>query len=308
MRNTNWMAAMVMALGVTFAGGAASTAAQQAPAQNPPSTSTQKPAAKSQSSSSTAAKKPAAPAPPSLATDKDKRSYAIGMSIGKGIQKQGIDVDPDLIARGIHDELTNAKPLLTDEEAQATLTALQSELRQKAQQEYEAASVANQKQSEDFLAANKAKDGVVTLPSGLQYKVITEGTGPKPAATDTVTCNYRGTLVDGTEFDSSEKRGQPLTIGVGNVIPGWSQALQLMPVGSKWELYIPPDLAYGPRGKGPIGPNQALIFQVELLSIQQKPPVEPVPGMQPQTQPGEPAQPGGAEAPKPESVPPAPKH
>lgn len=130
---------------------------------------------------------------------------------------------------------------------------------------------ANKKEGEAFLAANKAKEGVVTLPSGLQYKILKEGTGPKPAASDSVICNYRGTLLNNTEFDSSYKRGEPATFPVGQVIHGWTEALQLMPVGSKWQLFIPAELAYGPRGAGPdIGPNATLIFEVELLSIQGK--------------------------------------
>jgi FKBP-type peptidyl-prolyl cis-trans isomerase FklB len=129
----------------------------------------------------------------------------------------------------------------------------------------------NKKEGEAFLAANKTKEGVVTLPSGLQYKVLKAGTGPKPSANDSVVCNYRGTLLDNTEFDSSYKRGQPATFPVGKVIKGWTEALQLMPVGSKWQLFIPSELAYGPRGAGPdIGPNATLIFEVELLSIQGK--------------------------------------
>jgi FKBP-type peptidyl-prolyl cis-trans isomerase len=142
----------------------------------------------------------------------------------------------------------------------------------------------NKKAGEAFLAANKEKPGVVTLPSGLQYKILQPGSGPKPTASDSVVCNYRGTLVDGTEFDSSFKRGQPATFPVGQVIKGWTEALQLMPVGSKWELFIPSDLAYGERGTngGPIGPNETLIFEVELVSIQAK--SQPAAGAQPQVQ------------------------
>jgi FKBP-type peptidyl-prolyl cis-trans isomerase FklB len=129
----------------------------------------------------------------------------------------------------------------------------------------------NKKQGDAFLAANKGKEGVVTLPSGLQYKILSAGTGPKPATSDSVVCNYRGTLIDGTEFDSSYKRGQPATFPVGGVIKGWTEALQLMPVGSKWQLFVPSELAYGERGTGAdIGPNAVLIFEVELLSIQDK--------------------------------------
>ncbi|HMC32030.1 MAG TPA: FKBP-type peptidyl-prolyl cis-trans isomerase, partial [Candidatus Angelobacter sp.] len=146
----------------------------------------------------------------------------------------------------------------------------------------------NKKEGDAFLAANKTKPGVVTLPSGLQYKIVKAGTGPKPAATDTVVCNYRGTLIDGKEFDSSYKRGEPATFPVSGVIKGWTEALQLMPVGSKWELYIPPDLAYGARGAGAdIGPNATLLFEVELLSIQGKeaPQGQPQPSASPSPSP-----------------------
>ena len=136
---------------------------------------------------------------------------------------------------------------------------------------------ANMKEGEEFLAANKTKDGVVTLPSGLQYKILTAGAGAKPTASDTVVCNYRGTFINGTEFDSSYKRGQPASFPVGGVIKGWTEALQLMPVGSKWQLFIPADLAYGERGRGPIEPNAVLVFELELLSIQPKAPPTPTP-------------------------------
>ena len=148
---------------------------------------------------------------------------------------------------------------------------VQNEMRKKQQAEMQAAGEANKKEGDAFLAANKAKDGVVTLPSGLQYKILTQGTGPKPTATDSVVCNYRGTLINGTEFDSSYKRGEPATFPVSGVIKGWTEALQLMPVGSKWQLFVPSDLAYGERSPGPeIGPDSTLIFEVELLSIQNK--------------------------------------
>jgi FKBP-type peptidyl-prolyl cis-trans isomerase len=146
------------------------------------------------------------------------------------------------------------------------------------QEKMKVASELNKKEGLEFLTANKEKEGIVTLPSGLQYKVLTEGTGPKPAATDTVVCNYRGTLINGTEFDSSYKNGQPLSIQVNGVIKGWTEALQLMPVGSKWQLFIPSGLGYGDRGSGPnIGPGATLIFEVELLSIQGKDKLEAVP-------------------------------
>jgi len=148
---------------------------------------------------------------------------------------------------------------------------LQTEVRKQQMEKMQVAAEANKKQGDEFLAANKAKEGVVTLPSGLQYKVLQQGTGPKPTATDSVVCNYRGTLVDGTEFDGSYKRGQPATFPVSQVVKGWTEALQLMPIGSKWQLFVPADLAYGPRGKPPvIGPNATLIFEIELISIQDK--------------------------------------
>jgi FKBP-type peptidyl-prolyl cis-trans isomerase FklB len=231
--------------------------------------------------SGTAAKTPAgaaaqrhAPAPPLvLKTDKDKQSYAIGMNIGKSIHRDDVDVDPNILLRGMKDALAGGKTVLTDDEAKAVMTNLQAEMRKQQAEKAQVAAETNKKAGDAFLAENKTKDGVVTLPSGLQYKILTEGTGPKPAATDTIVCNYKGTLLDNTEFDSSYSRKQPLTIPVGGVIKGWTEALQLMPVGSKWQLFIPSDLAYGPQAKGPIGPNSTLIFEVELLSIQPK--VEP---------------------------------
>jgi FKBP-type peptidyl-prolyl cis-trans isomerase FklB len=225
-----------------------------------------------------AAKKPGAAtgAPAALKTDKDKRSYAIGLNIGAKVANElkagGVDMDSAVLARGIRDSLTGAKHLMTDEEVKTTLAALETELREKARADYEAMAAANKKQGDDFLAANKGKDGVQTLPSGLQYKVLRPGTGPKPAGTDKVSCNYKGTFLDGKEFDSSEKHGgKPVTFGVSEVIKGWTEALQLMPVGSKWQLFVPSDLAYGPRGAGQeIGPNTALIFEVELVAIEPK--------------------------------------
>lgn len=209
-----------------------------------------------------------------LKTEKDKRSYAIGLNIGAKVATElksgGVDMDSAILARGIRDSLTGAKHLMTDEEVKKSLTALETELREKAKAEYEAMAAANKKESDDFLAANKSKEGVQTLPSGLQYKVLKAGTGPKPAATDKVSCNYKGSFLDGKEFDSSERHGgKPVTFGVSEVIKGWTEALQQMPVGSKWQLFVPSDMAYGPRGAGQeIGPNKALIFEVELVSIE----------------------------------------
>ena len=205
-----------------------------------------------------------------LATEKDKQSYAIGLNVGKSLHRDDIDVDPKIVLQGLQDALADGKVLLTDDEIKTVMTDLQNQVRQKQEEKRQALAESNKKDGAAFLAANATKQGVVTLPSGLQYKVLTPGTGPKPTATDTVVCNYRGTLLDNTEFDSSYKRGQPATFPVSGVIKGWTEALQLMPVGSKWQLFIPADLAYGERGRDPIGPNATLIFEVELLSIQPK--------------------------------------
>lgn len=213
------------------------------------------------------------PAPANIAsalkTPSDKVSYAIGLNLGKSLHRDTVSVDPNILLRGLKDGLMGSKPLLTDAEIQSTMTALQSAVRQRQEAKMQQAAVTNKKEGEAFLAANKTKPGVVALSSGLQYKILKEGSGPKPTPADTVVCNYRGVLLNNTEFDSSYKRGQPATFPVGQVIKGFTEALQLMPVGSKWQLYIPSDLAYGERSAGPdIGPNATLIFEVELLSIQ----------------------------------------
>jgi FKBP-type peptidyl-prolyl cis-trans isomerase FklB len=211
-----------------------------------------------------AASKPSAQT--ELTTDLEKGSYAVGLTLGARLKQQPIEFDLPSLFRGIKDSTSGAKPLLTDAEVDAALKELSGEAQAKMAER-------NLKSGQAYLAANKAKDGVVTLPSGLQYKMLTTGTGPKPVTGDTVSCNYRGTFIDGTEFDSTAKHGgKPTEFQVGGVIPGWNEALQLMPVGSKWQLVIPPDLAYGPGGAAPvIGPNQTLVFEVELLSIKPKP-------------------------------------
>jgi len=210
--------------------------------------------------------------PPALTTQKDKFSYALGMNLGTSLHKQSVPVDPDILARGLKDALAGGKMLMTEDEMRAAIMDVQNELRKQQQEKAQQLGEANKKEGEAFLAANKSKDGVVTLPSGLQYKILQAGTGPKPTASDTVVCNYRGTLINGTEFDSSSKHGGPATFPVSGVIKGWTEAVQLMPVGSKWQLFIPGELAYGERGAGgDIGPNATLIFEVELLSIQEKP-------------------------------------
>jgi FKBP-type peptidyl-prolyl cis-trans isomerase FklB len=223
-------------------------------------------------------------APAGLTTDKEKISYGIGMNIGRNIKEQGVEVDPQIVARGISDALSGAKALMTDEQIKETLTAFQKQLMAKQQAERSKVGQKNAKEGEAFLAQNKTKPGVVTLPSGLQYKILQAGTGPKPKATDKVTTHYRGKLLNGKEFDSSYSRNEPATFQLNGVIPGWTEALQLMPVGSKWELVIPPSLAYGEKGAGDvIGPNSTLIFEVELLSIGE-PKKEEAPQTKPQKQ------------------------
>ena len=250
--------------------------AQQAPAAStsqPASGQTSSTPAKKPATGTTAAKKPAttaktATAPVTLKTDKDKQSYAMGMNLGLGLHRQGLTLDPALVARGMKDAMAGGKTVLTEDEARAALTKLRGDVQQKMEAKNKEESSANRKEGEAFLASNKSKEGVQSLPDGLEYKIIKAGDGPKPAASDSVTCNYRGTLINGKEFDSSYKRGQAATFPLGGVIKGWTEALQMMPVGSKWELYIPADLAYGdhPPG-GDIPPGSALIFEVELLSI-----------------------------------------
>lgn len=253
-----------------------SARAQQAPAptaQNPPAKApSQAPAATANKPATKSGQTSATKTRAALETPKEKLSYSIGMNIGKSLKRDSVDVDPDLVLRGIKDVLGGGTPLMTDQEVQSTLNDLQADLHKKQEQEIQQLAETNKKEGEAFLIANKTKAGVISLPSGLQYKILQEGTGPKPTAADTVTVNYRGTLLNGTEFDSSFKRGQPASFPVGGIIKGWTEALLLMPVGSKWQLFIPPELAYGPRQAGPgIGPNSTLVFEVELLSIEAKP-------------------------------------
>ena len=247
--------------------------AQQTPAATPSQSTAP---AKTPSSSTTAKKAPVTTKSATtltLKTQKEKASYALGMKIGGDLKRQGVgaSVDAALTARGLKDALSGSKALITEDEEKAALTQLQTQVRGQMEAKAHEAGAANRKEGDEFLAANKSKEGVVTLPSGLQYKILKAGTGPKPTANDTVSCNYRGTLINGKEFDSSYKRGQPATFPVNGVIKGWTEALQLMPVGSKWQLFIPSDLAYGDRGAGAdIGPGATLIFEVELLSIEDK--------------------------------------
>jgi FKBP-type peptidyl-prolyl cis-trans isomerase FklB len=207
-----------------------------------------------------------------LKPGKDTVSYAIGMDMAGSLKKSEIAVDPDILGKAIKDVLTDQKPLMTDEEVKTALQSLQKEMQDKQQSKMKVQAEKNKKDGEAFLAENKKKEGVKTTASGLQYQVITAGKGKSPKETDTVTVQYKGTLLDGTEFDSSYKRGEAATFPLNGVIKGWTEALQLMKEGDKWKLFIPSALAYGEAGTqgGPIGPDAALIFEVELVSIKAK--------------------------------------
>jgi FKBP-type peptidyl-prolyl cis-trans isomerase FklB len=212
---------------------------------------------------------------PVFKTKKDKLSYVIGVDMGRTLNRQGIEVDLDIVTRGLKDGLSGEKLLMTEAELRTTVNTLQieirrkqAEMRQKEIRNTVASAEDNKKKGDAFLAENKTKEGVVTLPSGLQYKILKAGGGRKPMDDDTVEVRYRGTLIDGTEFDRSPPDGKPATFKVAGVIPGWGEALKIMPVGSKWQLFIPPHLAYAQRGAGRvIGPNATLIFDLELIAI-----------------------------------------
>jgi FKBP-type peptidyl-prolyl cis-trans isomerase FklB len=203
-----------------------------------------------------------------LETQKQKVSYSIGMDIGNNFKQSEIDIDLNALLQGVKDALSDSTPMLTEQQREEAMRQFQQEMVAKRNEKARKAGEENKLEGETFLAENAKKEGVITLPSGLQYKILKQGDGKKPKLTDQVTTNYRGTLIDGTEFDSSYKRGEPTSFPVNGVIAGWTEALQLMPVGSKWQLFIPSNLAYGERGAGgSIGPNATLIFEIELLSI-----------------------------------------
>lgn len=203
-----------------------------------------------------------------LKDQKSKVSYAIGLNIGNNFKTQGVDIDYDLMLKGIKDVQAGARPAMTEAEIRTTMTEYQKELRAKMEEKRKIAGEKNKTEGEEFLKANKEKPGVVTLPSGLQYKVMTEGSGESPKPDDTVKVHYRGTLINGEEFDSSYSRNQPAEFAVKGVIKGWTEALQLMKPGGKWQLFIPSALAYGENGGGAkIGPNAVLTFEVELLEV-----------------------------------------
>ncbi|MGA9033166.1 MAG: FKBP-type peptidyl-prolyl cis-trans isomerase [Sulfuricaulis sp.] len=202
--------------------------------------------------------------PAGLKSDKQKFSYTVGFQIGQNLKRQKLDLDNKAFAQGAQDAMSDAQPRLKAEEMQAAIQSQQK----KEMEKQEVQMKKNLEAGQAFLEANKKKEGVVTLPSGLQYKIITEGTGKQPKSTDTVVAHYRGTLINGTEFDSSYKRNEPATFPVAGVIKGWQEVLPLMKEGAKWQVYIPAELAYGPRGAGDvIGPNEVLVFDIELVSV-----------------------------------------
>ena len=235
--------------------------------------------------------------PTQLKDEKDKVSYSIGLDIGNTFKKQKMDINTDVLMAGIKDAQSGAKPLLSEEQVKETMTAFSKSMVEKQTAAAKEAAEKNAAEGEKFLAENKAKEGVKTTPSGLQYKVLREGSGASPKETDTVVTQYRGTLINGTEFDSSYKRNEPTTFPVNRVIKGWTEALQMMKPGAKYQLFIPANLAYGERGAGQdIGPNETLIFEIELLSVkpsEPKPDGTPVPALE--------AKPDAKASPKPEA-------
>ncbi len=202
-------------------------------------------------------------------TETEKRGYALGAQLGSDIVNQGLEVNPHRVVQGLMDALTSSKLIMTVQEINTIITAVKKEQRQKIRLATKELTERNKKEGEAFLATNKAKKGIVSLPDGLQYKILRAGDGKKPTVEDSVVIKYWGTRIDGTEIDKSSKRDEAFTFPLRGVIKGWSEALQLMPVGSKWQLFIPPHLAYGEQGvRGTIGPNATLIFELELVSIQ----------------------------------------
>ena len=206
--------------------------------------------------------------PAVLKDQRDKASYSIGVKIGADMKANALDLNSEALVTGLQDGISGAKPQLSDKERADSLMAFEQDLQKKEIERLKQLAEKNKKEGAEFLAANKAKEGVKTLPSGLEYKVLAEGNGTQPKPTDQVTVNYRGTFLDGTEFDNSYKRGEPITFPVNGVIKAWSEALPLMKTGAKWQLFVPAELAYGEKGAGrAIGPNSTLIFEVELVGI-----------------------------------------
>ncbi len=203
-----------------------------------------------------------------LNSDIDKLSYSIGSDLGKNFKRQGIDIIPSIMAKGIQDGMSGGALLLTEEQMKDVLSKFQKDLIAKRTADFNKKAEENKAKGDAFLGENKGKTGVVALPDGLQYKIIKAGAGPKPTKDDTVTVEYTGRLINGEVFDSTDKSGKPATFKLSQVIPGWTEALQLMPEGSTWEIYVPANLAYGSRSVGgPIGPNETLIFNIHLVSV-----------------------------------------
>jgi FKBP-type peptidyl-prolyl cis-trans isomerase len=232
-----------------------------APSKTDPEAATPKPAAATTSPT----------AEPTIQSRKDKISYAFGVDLGRDLRNQKNDLNVDLLLQALKDSLAEKPLLMTDDEVTATLKQLEAEQKQDYEHARKMIAEKNRRAGEAFFSENAKKEGVVTLPSGLQYKIVKKGDGKTPTLDDKVVCQYKGTLLDGTEFDSSEKRGHAVTLPVKGIMPGWTQALQMMPAGSKWQLYIPPQLAYGEKIVNGIGPNAMLIFEVEVVSIEDKP-------------------------------------
>ncbi|HVN24524.1 MAG TPA: FKBP-type peptidyl-prolyl cis-trans isomerase [Syntrophorhabdales bacterium] len=200
-------------------------------------------------------------------TPKEKISYIIGVQLGNDMKRESIELDPAFVAKGLQDLLLGNELLIGDKEAKDFVAAYQKEKAARLAEERKKLGEKNREEGVAFLAKNKEKEGVKTLPSGLQYKVLKEGAGRAPKATDTVVTQFKGTFINGAEFDSSYRRNEPMTLRVNAIIPGWTEALQLMKEGSKWQLFVPPELAYGEQGAGPVGPNATLIFEVELVAV-----------------------------------------
>ncbi len=276
MRKLVTLAAVLLVAAAMTAGAQQSGQPAQQPAlaeQIPPSTTP------------STGKEPAPPSTGKLESLQDRASYAIGINLGRSLKSNDVQVNTELVIQGLRDGLGGGQPLLTDAEMQSTMQSLQQQVMQQQQEKQKGAGEKNKTEGEAFLAKNKERKEIKATASGLQYEVLTEGTGPTPKATDTVTVHYTGTLIDGTKFDSSVDRGQPATFVLNQVIPGWTEGVQLMKVGSKYKFYIPAALGYGERGAGGvIGPNATLVFEVELVSIGQPEPPKPAEGQPPAEQ------------------------
>jgi FKBP-type peptidyl-prolyl cis-trans isomerase len=286
MRKTFILPAVLLVAAATAAGAQSGKPAQK-PAAQPA-----KPAAQPAQSPAPmgGAQQPAGQGTPTRSVE-DRASYVIGFNLGRSLKQNEIQANTDLLTQGLRDALSGAKGMLTDEEMQATMQEFQQKVMAAQEAKQKVLGEKNKTEGEAFLAKNKTRAGVKTTASGLQYEVLKEGTGPTPKATDTVTVNYLGTLIDGTKFDSSYDRNQPATFVLNQVIPGWTEGVQLMKVGSKYKFYLPAALGYGERGAGGvIGPNAPLVFEVELVSIGQpaeKPEAEGAQQGQPQQQPAQ---------------------